>query len=321
VALVISGPARIPGPFGTTPVVVDGVHPTMPGDFRGPAGYRPLYDTKTGAKTDAAPPAVKKVFTVKMPSAFDSASTTTKIARVVEWPLFGTSGPRVSDIAQGSLPNCPLPTILAAMANTASGRTRILQIVTEHAETSITDLSGVADDISDQTGSLSSKRYFSVKLSKVAEVTDVFYTDDADQGWNLLYMHASGNGNPVLWPAIIEKAYAMNLGGYAKLNEMQVNTVWKEGMGADPHGFSITPKTDVARIREQAEQASKRPVILASSADASIEAASKQKVVRDHGYAVLGIEGNTIKLYNPWGEPVSLPVTDIPKFFQAMFYP
>jgi hypothetical protein len=321
VALVISGPARIPGPFGTTPVVVGGIHPTMPGGFRGPAGYRPLYDTKTGAKTDAAPPAVKKVFTVKMPSAFDSASTTTKIARVVEWPLFAKSGPQVTDIAQGTLPNCPLPTILAAMTNTASGRNRILQMVTEHVDPSITDLSDVADDISDQTANLASKRYFTVKLSKVVEVTDVFYTDDADHGWGLLYMQASGHGDPVLWPAIIEKGFAVHLGGYAKLDEMKVNTVWKELMGADPRGFSITSKTDLARIREQAEEASKKPVILASGDSEGIDSASKQKVRHHHGYAVLGIQGNTMKLYDPWGEPVSLPLADIPKFFQAMFYP
>ena len=320
-ALVISGPVRIPGPFGTAPLIIDGVHPTMPAGFRGPAGYHPLYDTQTGAKTPAAPPPKKKLLALKMPGALDNSSTTTKIARVVEWPLFRKAGPRTADISQGTLANCPLPTILAAMANTASGRTRILEMVTEHDEPVLTDLSDVLDDLSDQTGNVSSKRWFTVKLSKVAEVTDVFYTDQADAGWSPLYMQAPGKGDPVLWPLVIEKGYAVNMGGYAKLNEMKVNTVWKDLLGAAPDGFAITRKTDPARIREQAEQASTKPVILASNDDEGTEAASNQRVLHHHGYAVLGIKGNTVNLYNPWGEPVSLPLADIPKFFQAMFYP
>ena len=320
--IVISGPARIPGPFGTVPVLVDDVHPTMPGDFRGPVGYRPLYDTKTGAKQPVTAPAAKKTaHTIKMPHAFDLSTATTKIARVVEWPLFSKKGPQPRDISQGSLGNCPLPTILAAMANTADGRKRIVEMVSEHDEAVVTDLSDVLDEINDQTANVSSKRYFTVKLSSSIDVTDVFYTDEASQGWSLLYMQAPAKGDPVLWPAVIEKAYAVMLGGYAKLDEMQVNAVWKELTGSNPNGFSITPKTDVARIREQAQEATKKPVILASNDDPGTEKASKDRIIHHHGYAVLGMQGNTLNLYNPWGETVSIPITDVPKFFKAMYYP
>jgi len=320
--IVVNGPARIPGPFGTVPVSVDGKYPNMPGNARGPAGYYPLFDTKNGpAGTQTATKAATKAHAFKMPKAFDSASATTKVARVVDWPLFGKSGPKTTDISQGALPNCPLPTILAAMANTADGRKRILAMVTPHDDAAVTDLSDVLDQVSDQTGSVTSKRYFTVKLAKEIEVSDVLYTDDADSGWSPLYMQASDSGSPVLWACVIEKAYAVQEGGYDKLNEMVVNKVWKDILGAKPNGFEINGKTDLEKIRERAANASKVPTILASKNDKSIEDASKQKVVHDHGYAVLGMTGNTVNLYNPWGNAVSLPIGDIRKYFQSMFYP
>ncbi len=319
--LVLKGPLRIPGPFGMDPLPADGSYPGVPGTSRGPAGYYPLYDKTGGGSTTTATKATK-ARTFKMPHAFDSASNTTKIARVVEWPLFGKGGPKTTDVAQGGLANCPLPAILAAMANTASGRQRIQEkMITEHGDPAVTDLSDVVDEITDQTGTVSSKRYFTVKLGSDVEVTDVLYTDDASSGWGALYMHASGTGAPVLWACIIEKAYAVQKGGYAKLDEMQINKVWKDIMGAEPDGFKITEKTELKRIREQVVAASNAPTVLASKDEKAIEEASKKKVVSHHGYAVLGMKGNMVNLYNPWGKPVSLPLTDIPKYFQAMFYP
>jgi len=303
------------------PLSPDGTYPWMPGTSRGPTGYYPLYDNKTGGAGTKTQTKAAKAHTTKMPHAFDSANNTTKIARSVDWPLFGKSGPKTTDIAQGALANCPLPTILAAMANTPSGRKQIQEMVTEHSDAAITDLTDVLDQVSDQTGTVSSKRYFTVKLTHEIEVSDVLYTDEGETGWGPLYMHASGTGAPVLWACVIEKAYAVQEGGYNKLDEMAVNKVWKDILGVKPNGFDITEKTDLKKISERADDASKVPTILASKNDKAIEETSKHKVVSDHGYAVLGIKGNSINLYNPWGNAVTLPLSDIPKYFQSMFYP
>jgi len=259
----ISG--RIPGPFGMMPFGTGGNFPTQSNNVRGPAGYRPLFAGPGVPATTAT-----KVRTFEMPRALDDV--TSKKAHRIDWKLFGSSGPKPTDVSQGALPNCPLAALLGAMANTSSGRKRIQDLVTEHSDAAVTNLAGVADQLTEQgSNNIASTRYFTVNLGKSIEVSDVFYTNDADSGWSLLYMQAPDSGTPVLWACVIEKAYAVMLGGYPKLDKMSLNTVWKVVMGTDPNGFAVTEKTDLERIRKAATNATNVPTVAASRDDKSIE--------------------------------------------------
>jgi len=308
----LPGPTGSPPGFESAPLRTGG---RMPGPLDFHAIFLADVAATKAAKTAAAIP------TLAMPTPYGEM---TKYARVVKWPLFGESGPRTTDISQGGLGDCPLPALLAAMANIASGRKKIVEMITEHKDKVITDLSALKGALSDEqpAGNITSQRYFTVVIGgKSIDVSDVFFTDVADQGWSLLYMQASDTAS-VLWACVIEKACSALLGGYDKLNEiLTVNAIWKMVLGADPNGFAIGPKTSLDKIKDYASAASKVPTIVASKEDSNLETKSQHKVLHSHGYAVLKLRGNNVDLYNPWGNALTLSVAEIKLYFQAMFYP
>lgn len=311
--------SSLPGPTGSPPGWEDAPLRTG-GRLPGPLGFHAIFLADVAA-TKAAKAAAAIPTLVMPPPLGDNV---TKYARIVPWPLFGTSGPLTTDISQGGLGDCPLPAILAAMANTPSGRKTITDMITEHKDKVITDLSALKGKLADEQppGNIASQRYFTVTIGgKSIDVSDVFFTDVADRGWSLLYMQASDTAS-VLWACVIEKACATLLGGYDKLNEvLTANAIWKMVFGADPHGFAIGPKSSLEKIKESASAAGKAPTILASNNDKNLEKKSKEKVLDSHGYAVLKLRGNDVDLYNPWGKALTLSVVEIKLYFQAMFYP
>jgi hypothetical protein len=308
----------LPGPTGSPPGF-EGVPLRTGGRLPGPLDFHSIFLADLAA-TKAAKAATTTPTLVMPPPTGDM----TKYARVVTWPLYGQSGPQTTDISQGNLGDCPLPSLLAAMANIPSGRKKITDMLTEHKDKVITDLSALKGSLSGEqpAGNITSQRWFTVAIGgKSIDVSDVFFTDDADSGWSLLYMQASDTAS-VLWACVIEKACAALLGGYDKLNEvLTVNAMWKIVLRADPHGFEIGPKTSLDKIKEYAAAASKQPTILASQNDPDLEKRSQQKVLHSHGYAVLKLRGNNVDLYNPWGNALTLSVAEIKLYFQAMFYP
>jgi hypothetical protein len=119
-----------------------------------------------------------------------------KDVHVVTWPLFNSSKkvPALEDVQQSPfLANCPVASILAALAFT---RSIPQDMVSETAATVLTDLSGVPrDTLSDPPPSktITSSRIFTVKLpGGPVEVSDVLYTDDHDRGWPPLYLRDPG---------------------------------------------------------------------------------------------------------------------------------
>jgi len=313
-ALVISS---LPGPVGSPPGFEDTPAGTG-GRVPGPLGFRTIFLAVPGAvkvAKAAVPP------TLVMPTPLADG---TKYARVVTWPLYGKSGPVTTDISQGTVGDCPLPALLAAITNTPTGAKTITDMIVEHKGTVVTDISAMRDKLSGEqpAGNITSQRFFTVTVGgKSVDVSDVFFTDEADSGWSLLYMQAS-SGASVLWACVIEKACATLLGGYEKLNEVQtVNAIWKMILRADPNGFSIGAKTSLAKITDAASRAGTVPTVVASNNDKDLEKRSKGKVLNSHAYAVLKLAGREMILYNPWGNKIQLSVAEIKLFFQAMFYP
>jgi hypothetical protein len=63
-------------------------------------------------------------------------------------------------------------------------------------------------------------------------------------------------------------------------------------VGSAPGGFAVTERTEGSKIRDAAGNAAEVPTIAASKDDAT-------DVEARHGFAVLGMKGAKIKLYDP----------------------
>jgi hypothetical protein len=114
-----------------------------------------------------------------------------KDVHVVTWPLFNSSKkvPAFNEVKQApGIANCPVASMLAALAFTSVGQTSIQGMVSETADNVLTDLSSVPSGTLSNPPpgtTISSSRYFTVKLpSGSIDVSDVLYTDDHDSGWS-----------------------------------------------------------------------------------------------------------------------------------------
>ena len=108
--------------------------------------------------------------------------------------------------------------------------------------------------------------------------------------------------------------------GPAVREGVTVNQFWKVLLGADPKVISINDKTDLSTIKAAATAASKIPTIGASRDDQTIDERSAGKVTNWHGYAVLGLRGSNIALYDPHRKKLELSLTEFRSYFQAIFY-
>ena len=263
-----SGGTRSPGPLGFTP-----------GIYLAPAQSAGLAKLSGSAKQFRMPP--------------PASDDITKLARNVKWTLFtGKGTPALEDVKQGSLANCPLASLLAALAFTATGQRHLLSLITEHKATVETDLSGVADQLAEKIDRIITGRYFTVRLkSQSFEVSSVLYTDEARDP-NPIYMTSP---KQALWPCLIERAFAEKVGSYNELddpNKLTANAVWEVVVGSSPDGFAVTGQTPDSTIQEAARNARRLPAIAASKEEAA-------DVTAWHGFAVLGMRGTRIELYDP----------------------
>jgi hypothetical protein len=195
--------------------------------------------------------------------------------RVVAGSLFGASGPKYSDVAQGALGDCWL---LASLAETVA---RSPSVITS-----------MFIDNGDGTCSV---RYF------VHGVPDWVTVDDQLPAGGMLY---DSQQNGVLWVALAEKAFAQeNASGWLATSQPGRNAYTALSIG--------DPATAISAITGRAAQDNyvsdsalatdwkqgQRIVLLtvASPPDVSI--------VGDHAYAVVGFNAATdsYTLFNPWG--------------------
>lgn len=280
-----------------------------------------LWQKSSVKPTPNATQAVKKTV---MPLPLDD--TTSKDAHAVTVPLFNASkrGPAFDDVQQApSLVNCPVASVLAALAHTPSGRTVLTKLVSETAAATLTEFPGLqSSDLSNPpTGmKITSSRYFTVSLPRGAQVvSDVLYTDDHDRGWTALYMRDPNDKS--LWAAIIEKALALQLGSYRNFDvdakTVTANDFWEKIVGVKPGGIAIDNSTSHAKIEEAAQNATRVSSIAASKPDYR----SVKVVTAFHGYALLGMQRKNIKLYDPADAKVLfISVADFQHDFQAILF-
>jgi hypothetical protein len=246
----------------------------------------------------------------------------TKVLREVTFPLFGTSGvPALEEVKQSpSLANCPVAAILAAHAFTPVGRTLIQGMIATTTGPVLTDISAVKGELTNPPAgdTIPSNRFFTVALPNgPQEVSDVFYTDDADQNFSLRYLNDPSDGS--LWGAVIEKALAVELGSYENFDALNLsaNDFWQRITGVPPAGFPITAATPPSDILNAAQQSVTRPTLAASK-----DVVPPGSIVTEfHGYAMIGVQGGRIHLYDPAKtEKILLTPAEFIANFQAILH-
>ena len=305
---------RFPGPLGTGP---GNTLPGTPGwRIPGPLSFK---------QVDLSKNATKSTKTLAIPPPTQGSSSIIR-AKAVDWKL-APKTPQPEDVIQGELANCPVAAILAAMAHTSAGRTRIDNMITEFSggavKTTFTadilkTLSAKTKDDPDYkppVSEIASQRYFSVKLGgKEYEVSDVFYVQYSDgNDVHMIYMQSK---NEALWPCVIEKAYASLIGSYQELDDDQkhkVDEFWPALTGGKLQGFAVDEKTDLSKIIDTAKAAKTVPTIGASRDDA-------KDVLDHHGFAILGVNGGKIEMYDPHGEKKTVTPEVFKKNFQRMYF-
>jgi hypothetical protein len=305
------GSARTPGPLGISPGSVGGRVP-------GPLGNR-LWDKQSAPSGQPTP--VKAVKKTVMPLPTNDHDS--KDVHVVTGPLFSSDrGPALEEVQQApGIANCPVAAILAALAFTPIGRPTLQGMLSESAATVLTDVSGLPPDTLSNPppgNTLTSSRYFTVKLpSGPIEVSDVLYTDDHDAGWSPWYMRDPRG--QTIWASIIEKALAVHLKSYENFDALNIsaNEFWKKITGVLPRGFEIKKDTPLSQITEAAKAATRIPSIAATKPDVG----SPAPVSPFHGYAMMGLAGAKIKLYDPADAKIELLTpTEVRNNFQAILF-
>lgn len=297
---------RIPGPAGT---FWDGGRVPEPGgSFWDDGGWAPqpigtLWDKQSNPPT--ASPATKAVKTTIMPAPTNDQNS--KDVHVVLLPLFDPKKnvPSFTEVKQApGIANCPVASMLAALAFTPDGQKLIHGMVTETSGNVVTDLSAIkAGILSNPPGpTLSSNRYFTVKLGDgQIDVSDVLYTDDHDSGWSPLYLRDPGD--QTIWASIIEKALAAKLGSYENFDALDItaNEFWKKITGVEPGETEIKPDTPLSAIINAVKASARTPSIAASKGDpgSDIPLKSGKFLAAYHGFALLGFQGDKIRLYDP----------------------
>jgi hypothetical protein len=286
------GSARQPGPVGMTP------------PFGRPSG-NPLWQRQTNAPLQATARAAHKTH---MPLPLDDSHSKNVHAFTTSlWNARGSAA--YTDIVQSSdLSNCPIASILSALAFTASGQGYLAKLVRETTAATETDFPGLksADLVDAPSGmKVASNRYFTVGLPRGAiEVSDVLYTNDADRDWSAIYMHDPSEKS--LWGAVIEKALALQIGSYRDFDvdavKLTANDFWEKILGAKAGGIPITDATGFDVIKERALASTKVTSIAASKEDHG----AVSYVTEYHGHAMLGMQGNQIRLYDPAAAKVIL---------------
>ncbi len=213
----------------------------------------------------------------------------------VTLPVFQAQGPQVDDVVQGGISTCPAAAALVAMAHADPAAIRSLFVASSY-----------------QAGP---PRVYSIRFRgsgvRAVRVTTRLY----HQAGSLVY---ASSGNNVIWPSLLEKAYAVYRGGnsYRGLAKRQrqlgsppdVARVMQDFVGnylwiahtnaqniAQPlTGLSAAKRGDLVRALRRS---TRRPTI-AASLGAGVPAATN--VTAEHVYAVLGYGRGRVTLRNPW---------------------
>jgi len=222
----------------------------------------------------------------------------------VQLPVFGHQGPQPDDVIQGAISTCPAAAAMVAMAHANPAAIRNM-IIGYQAGTVATSTAPALPRVYDVQ--------FRRRNARVVRITTRFY----HQAGQLIYARSP---NQVIWPSLLEKAYAVLAGGnsYSGLarsqrqlsNPPDVSQVMQDFVGnfgwtAHTNAQNVTqPLTGLSSAQRrnlirELNQAGNRPTI-AASLGSNVPAGTN--VVANHGYAVLAYNGGQVTLRNPWND-------------------
>ena len=223
--------------------------------------------------------------------------------------------PKYNQVFQQGVANCYLAATLAALANTPSGVTHIQKMIAPHVGSITTICKKYDSGKAEPEQKIKSDRWFTVSFKKSSvDVSNVLYHDDSDRDPNLRYL-TTPKTDRALWGAIIEVAYASLKGGYDNISA---------GTGAQSlkqffDEFStltwniVAPAKD-GEIKKACVAAHTRAALIATSTSA-------KTLTPWHGYAVLGMSGTKVKLWNPLGvEPEEIGFKEMLAEIQAVAF-
>lgn len=236
--------------------------------------------------------------------------------------VFGRRDPRPDDVVQGAIATCPAAAAMVALAHT--------------------DPAAIRSMIIGQPASSGSPQVYHVQFLRTNArrvcVTTQFYHQAGH------FQYASSN-NHVIWPSLLEKAYAIYAGGnsYGGLASSQrqlgsppdVNQVmqdfvgnynWSAATDAQNVTLPLTNLIDTKRneLIQALRQSSNRPTI-AGSLGSNVPAGTN--VVANHAYAVMRYRNGQVTLRNPWnntqiagGAQFRLSLSEFQSAFQMVLW-
>lgn len=207
--------------------------------------------------------------------------------------------PKYDQILQQGVPNCYLAATLAAMANTDVGQKQITKMITQKNGAITTICKKFNLNFVGPEEQLKSNKWFTVAFKdKSVDVSDVLYHDDLDSSPSLVYMTTPGN-DKVLWGAIIEVAYAKLKGGYDNMSASKGTTVnqFLDEFSAVKWTI-LNPAKDEDEIKKACKSADKRAAFIATKPK-DPNSNDTKILTAFHGYAVLGMSGAKVKLWDP----------------------
>lgn len=239
-----------------------------------------------------------------------------RVPHVSSLPLYLGKGPKYSEIRQQNIGNCYVAAILAALANTQSGRDRIRRMITASTG-AITTVCYAWDSDNQQLPQrleLKSERRFKVQFkSDSVVVSNVLYHDDSDRNPNLIYLTTPG-GDKALWGAVVEVAYAKLKGGYDNIggSKVTVNQFLDEFSAVK--WTALVPTKDEDAIKKACRNAGSKPTFLATN-----ESGNTTTLDPFHGYAVVGMSAAKVKLWDPMAGTVQVTFSQLLADVVAVF--
>jgi hypothetical protein len=286
----------VPGPLG-------GSHQPAPRQPRGPIGRLPPGSIVLAQAGGALPAIVKLTEPNYVPG---STGPGFDLPAKPLLPPFKAKQLSPTEIEQGSLADCVLPAVLAAMAHTSTGRTQLRKMVKMQ--------SGVVVQSTWSRGKITSKGLVTVAFptAKVpVQISRLLYR----QGNTVLYARSSQKTG---WVSFIEKAYAVRKGGYSGLRHIAPLMVMKDLLGKTPSFIQLRKNEggplllkNLTLLKKMLTEATAYPTIATTPKGSGFNTpnGAAYGLAANHGSAVLGM--GTITEKRPGKRPRKVTVVKL----------